>query len=135
MDANIVGTQVSSAIIAVWLMQKLKEAHWFPLLKQMGQNPWIKRGVSMVTALGILTGISHIWNPGTVPGGHQLVINIPPVMVILEGLWHWSNQYIYQESAYQLFYNRVSTTTDAAGAIPARVNAAGEMVVPQPAPK
>lgn len=106
MDANLVGTQVSSAIVAVWGIQQLKKAPWFPLLKMNGQL-WAKRTLSVLTALGVHTGISHVWNAGTAPGvAHVLIINIPPIGVIVEGLWHWSNQYIYQESAYQLFYAR-----------------------------
>ena len=108
MDANIVVTQVSSAATVVYLIQRLKSATWFPWLQKEGQV-WAKRGLSLVAALGIHTGISYVWNPVPTPeGGHILAITIPPAAIIAIGLWHWFNQYVMQELIYQGTANRTS---------------------------
>jgi hypothetical protein len=105
MDANIAITQITSGAVAVWAIQQLKNAPWFPLLRDKGQV-LAKRILSIVTAIGIHTGISHVWNPGTVPGSHVLIINIPPATVVAVELYHWLGQYVIQESYYQLLYNK-----------------------------
>jgi hypothetical protein len=106
MEANVVMTQFTSAAVFVWAMQKLKSAPWFPLLKNEGQV-WLKRGASIVTALGVHLGISHVWNPGPTEGSHVLIITIPAISVIAVGAWHWLGQYAMQETMYQATANKV----------------------------
>jgi hypothetical protein len=110
-------------------MQRLKEASWFPLLQHQGQV-WIKRLTSISVALGVHLGISHVWNPGQ-NGNHLLVITVPPATVIAVGAWHWLGQYAMQETMYQSTVNKLTTTGDPAGAIPLKVNAEGQVVVPK----
>lgn len=111
MDANIVVTQVSSAAVVVYALQRLKTARWFPWLQNEGQV-WLKRGLSLAAAFGIHTGISYVWNAGTAPGvAHVLLINIPPASEIMIGLWHWANQFIMQELIYQGTANKVVMAT------------------------
>jgi hypothetical protein len=129
-DGNVVSTQIGASLIAVYAIQQLKEAKWFPWLKHNGQV-WEKRTLSFLTALGVHTGISHVWNPGPVLGAGVLTLVFPGWETMLIGLWHWINQYVFQETAYQLVWNRVSTTTDAEGAIPARIAPGGAVVIPQ----
>ena len=105
MDSNVVVTQFTGAAMFVYAMQQLKGASWFPLLKQQGQI-WVKRGASIVAAIGIHTGIEHVWNPGTIPGSHVLIINIPPLAVIAVTMWHWLGQYAIQETLYQATGNK-----------------------------
>ena len=107
MDANIVTTQFTSAALVVYALQKLKSARWFPWLRAQGQL-WLKRGISIGAALGIHTGITHIWNPGTEPGWHVLVITIPPATIVAVGLWHWLGQYAMQETLYQAVANKTT---------------------------
>jgi hypothetical protein len=107
MDANVAVTQFTGAAVFVWGMQVLKSAKWFPLLKTEGQI-WIKRVASVVAAICIHTGISHVWNPGTAPGSHVLIINIPPLMTMLVEVWHWVGQYAMQETIYQATGNRAA---------------------------
>lgn len=130
MEANVVMTQFTSAAVFVWAMQRLKDAKWFPLLKHEGQI-WQKRIASVSVALGVHLGISHVWNPGA-DGGHLLIITVPPLAVISVGAWHWLGQYAMQETMYQSTVNKLTTTSDATGAVPAEVNAAGQVVVPKP---
>lgn len=105
MDANIVVTQFTAGAIAVWGIQQLKNSPKFPWLKDEGQKV-IKRLSSIVAAIGIHTGISHVWQPGTIAGSHVLIINIPPLAVIAVTVWHWLGQYVIQEGWYQVAYNK-----------------------------
>jgi hypothetical protein len=107
MDANIAVTQFTAAAVFVWAMQRVKASPWIPFIKNEGQV-WLKRGASIVTAIGVHTGISHIWNPtpSVQGGGWDLMIHIPPVMVIATELWHWLGQYAMQETLYQAVANK-----------------------------
>jgi len=131
-DANIAVTQFTAAGVAVWAIQKLKQSPWFPMLKEDSQA-WVKRVLSIATAIGIHTGIAGVWNHGEVPAGYsyQLIINIPSVTVILVTLWHWLGQYVMQEGWYQVAFNRLSLTSAPAGpTTPLAVTSQGEVVVP-----
>jgi hypothetical protein len=107
MDANIAITQFTASATFVWAMQQLKNASWFPLLQKEGQIIF-KRAASILAAIFIHTGISHVWNPGTVPGSHVLILTIPPLSVMAVEVWHWLGQYVMQEGWYQLLYNKLS---------------------------
>jgi hypothetical protein len=104
MDSNIVLTQFTSGAVAVWAIQQLKNAAWFPWLKSEGQIV-LKRALSVVSAITIHTSISYVWNPGAHPGWHVLVITIPPASVVAVEVFHWLGQYVVQESYYQVVYN------------------------------
>ena len=137
MDANIAVTQFTAAGVAVWAIQKLKTSAWFPLLQENGQR-WVKRIVSIATAIGVHTGIGFVWNPGTTPEvAHVLLINIPPASVIVVTIWHWISQFVMQEGWYQVAFNRISlvSASEAGPAVIPKVTARGEMVVPDPPKK
>ena len=105
MDANIVITQFTAGAVAVWGIQQLKQATWFPFL-QMEGTKWEKRLINIASAISAHTGIEHVWNPGISPGWHRVIIDIPPATVIVVSLWHWLGQYVMQEYMYQVAYNR-----------------------------
>lgn len=108
MDSNIVVTQLSSAAILVWGLQKLKSAKWFPWLQHEGQVV-LKRTISIAAAIGTHTGISYVWSPIVSDAGyHTLALTIPPLTVIAVTFWHWLNQYILQELIYQTTANKLS---------------------------
>ena len=112
MDANIVTTQFSAAALVVFGLQKLKSAKWFPWVQHEGQV-WLKRGISVATALAIHTGISHVWEPDAAMSGyHKLILTIPPGSVIAVGIWHWFGQYAIQETLYQVTGNRVAISME-----------------------
>lgn len=102
MDANIAVTQISSAAILVWGLQKLKGAKWFPWIQNEGQVI-AKRTISIAAAIGTHTGISYVWAPVVTSAGfHTLTLTIPALSVIAVTVWHWLNQYILQELVYQM---------------------------------
>lgn len=101
MDSNIVVTQISSAAILVWVLQRLKSATWFPWLQNEGQVV-AKRIISVAAAIGTHTGISWVWAPAAfAAGSHTLTLTIPALAVISVTVWHWLSQYILQELIYQ----------------------------------
>lgn len=129
MVANVAVTEFTTSAVVVFLLQKLKAASWFPLLED--GKAWFNRVGSIVLAGVSAIGIGYTWAPNP-SGGHLLTIAIPTLPVLGIGAWHWLNQYVMQETIYQATANKVSLSTDAAGAIPMKVNPAGAVVVPPP---
>jgi hypothetical protein len=100
MYGNLLSTQITAAAIVVFLLQKLKATKYFPLLSEES-SIFLKRAASALAALGVHTGISHVWGPGTIAGAHRLIIDFPPFAVIAVGVGHWAQQFIFQEVGYQ----------------------------------
>lgn len=128
--SNILATQFTSSAVVVYLMQKLKNAKWFPLVQQ--GRAFINRVVSIGAAFLVAVGVSWSWSLDKSSGTHTLVISGIGLWAVLHGCWHWLNQYALQETIYQATVNKVAVTTDAAGSIPARVAPSGAVVVPEP---
>jgi hypothetical protein len=124
--SNIFITQFTSSAVVVWLIQKLKNASWFPWL-QHGQAT-VSRLFSMAAAAAVAIGINYTWNPQT----RGLLITIPTVSALLLGAWHWLNQFVLNETVYQATVNKVSITTRPTGpAVEPRITAEGAVVVPE----
>ena len=69
------------------------------LIQRWKQIPWVTANTTMINtivravlALGATLGIEHVWNPSD-NGGGVLMITIPPLTILLHGLWHWFSQY------------------------------------------
>ena len=124
--SNIFVTQLTSSGITVFLMQKLKNAKWFPLLQHGSAT--MSRIFSAIAAAAVAVGINYTWNPQT----RGLLITIPTVSALLLGAWHWVNQFALNEMVYQTTVNKVSITTQPVGepTIPAKVTPEGKIVVP-----
>jgi hypothetical protein len=115
--ASILSTQISVAAIVVWAFQQLKKAKWFTLLRDGGQK-WTQRTISIIAALFSHGGISYVWNPVlNAQGNRTLSFAIPAWSVIVLGLWHWAQQFIFQESWYQAAYNRFGLSSLASGIV------------------
>jgi hypothetical protein len=136
MDSNVVVTQITAAAIAAYGIQKLKNSPLFPLLSERSAT-WVKRGYSIVAAIGIHTGVGAIWNPALPNGlaggdGYNLLIHIPPVIVVITTVWHWICQFVLQEGWYQMAVNKLSITSQpqSGPAITPKVTAQGAVIVP-----
>lgn len=130
MDANIAVTQITAAAVAAWGIQKLKESPYFPWISHT-TSKWRARGASMISAIGIHTGISHVWAPEAATGGYILILHLPPIWDMVVTLWHWLGQYVMQEGWYQAAFNKVTITSDPTGpTIPVKVDSTGAVVVP-----
>lgn len=124
--SNIFVTQFTSSAVVVWLIQKLKNASWFPWL-QHGQAT-ISRLFSMVAAAAVAIGINYTWNPTT----RGLLITIPTTYGLAVGAWHWLNQFVLNETLYQATINKVSITTRPSGpTMEPRITAQGAVVIPE----
>jgi hypothetical protein len=132
LDANIAVTQFTAAGIAAYGIQVLKKSKWWPLLSEQSST-WIKRLYSIVTAIGVHTGIGAVWNQGAPPVGYkyQLILNIPAFSVIVVTVWHWISQFVMQEGWYQVAFNKVIGTNPNQALVGAP-NA--QQVVPVPKP-
>jgi hypothetical protein len=78
-------------------MQYLKNASWFPLLKEGATT--MNRVVSLVVAFLISVGI-HLTFTGSANSGWSFAGTIPSVWVLLQGAFRWASQFIFQETGY-----------------------------------
>jgi hypothetical protein len=101
-------------VIAVWVIQKLKAAKWFPLLTQ--NSGTINRIVAYVTALATTAGITWNW----MVNERNLVIHVPTWDTIIQALWTAAAAVIANEVTYMLVQIKQQTTSSgqALGAAP-----------------
>lgn len=130
MDATILGTQLSSAAMVVYMMQRLKNASWFPWL--VAGKAKLSRSISIIIAFFVHIGIGYTWDPVLdASGNRHLSLAIPAAGALAVGVWHWFNQFVMQELVYQVTANKITPTTTPNGpTIPARVDSSGQMIVP-----
>jgi hypothetical protein len=102
MVANVAVTEFTTSAVAVWLLQKLKSATWFPLVQQ--GKVWLNRVASIVLAGVGAVGVDYTWTPNP-QGGHMLTLAIPTLSVAALGGWHWLNHFVMQETIYQATSN------------------------------
>lgn len=126
--SNILATQFTSSAVVVYLMQKLKNAKWFPLVQD--GRAILNRIVSIAAAFLTAVGISWSWTKDPATGLHTFAIANIGMWSMIYGVWHWLNQYALQETIYQATINKISVTTDSTGSVPARVAPSGAVVVP-----
>lgn len=88
---TLLTTQLGAAGAAAYLMNALQRWKQIPWITAHTNqiNFAIRLGLSGATALGI----SHVWAP-TDGGGGVLTIAIPPLVVMIHGIWHWFCQYV-----------------------------------------
>ncbi len=104
MVSNIAMTQFTSSAVVVYVMQKLKNASWFPLIQE--GKTLINRVISIGSAAAIALGVSYTWNPQT----RGLLFTIPTLSVAAIGFWHWLNQYALNEMLYRATVNKLPAT-------------------------
>ena len=126
--ANVAVTEFTTSAVAVYVLQKLKTAKWFPLAQH--GKAWLNRYASIALAALGAVGVNYTWT--TYSGAQGIFIAWPGWFAITIAAWHWLNHYVMQETIYQATVNKVSLTTAPTGepAIAAKVTAQGAMVVP-----
>jgi hypothetical protein len=123
-------TEFTSSAVAVYALQKLKSAKWFPLAQE--GKAWLNRYASIALAALGAVGVNYTWT--TYNGSQGFFIAWPGWFAIGVAGWHWLNHYVMQETIYQATVNKVSLTTQPQGPVSAmKVTAAGEVVVPKTA--
>jgi hypothetical protein len=115
MDATsgVAAAHFGSTLLVVGGMQVLKNAKWFPLIKEDAVA--LNRTVSVIVAFLVQIGITVSYTPNPLNGTHNLLFVIPSGTVLLVGLFHWASQYIYQETGYQVLSGLLALKTLAAG--------------------
>ena len=99
---------LTSALIAVWLIQKLKAVPW---VKWVGvDRARGNRIAALLTSLvsaATMAGIGHSWNTVT----HTLTISNLTLGSLAYAAWLWLKQFALQEAAYQATANRAPKGT------------------------
>lgn len=107
--SNIVITEFTSSAIVVFLMQRLKQAKWFPLL-QAG-----KANVNRIFAVGAAAlgaiGVNFVWDSSS----HSLTITGLTLWGVAIMFWKWLNHYAIQETIYQATSNKSNSDVDGNG--------------------
>jgi hypothetical protein len=104
MVSNVAMTQFTSSAVVVYLMQKLKNAKWFPLIQE--GKTILNRSISVGSAALIALGVNYTWNPQN----RGLLITIPTLSVAAVGFWHWLNQYALNEMLYRATVSKAAPT-------------------------
>lgn len=114
MDPSTLGPVAIVQVIAVWLIQRLKQANWFPWLTQ--NSALASRVVAYAIALLTAAGITWQWNAAQ----GQLIINGLMWMTIVQGLWTAAAGLVTNEMAYMLLQIKQQTvsTGQSVGAAP-----------------
>jgi hypothetical protein len=86
---------ISIAGMASVLMQYLKNTKWFPLLSDKSS-----RGFKIATA-AIVAAITTLGITWTHPDAHSLLITWPGWGVMAGNLYHFGQQWLFQEAWYQ----------------------------------
>jgi hypothetical protein len=87
---TLLGSQLAAAAACTYIinaLQRIKQLPWITAHTKT-INVIVRAGLAGIAELGI----SHAWSPAS-EGGGVLMITIPPLMVLVHGLWHWFTQY------------------------------------------
>lgn len=101
---STLASQFAMAYVTTHILQYLKMLGKFPLMQK--DLVWLNRAFSAMVAFGVSVGVhmlhSFVANPD---GSHvlTLVIAIPAWPSLLEHVWDWMEQYVFQEVNFGLF--------------------------------
>lgn len=93
---TLLSSQITAAAACAYILNLIKQSDKIPWVTQNTQL--INVAIRAVLAGGAALGISHVWAPAT-GGGGVLTITIPPLSVVVVGLWHWFGQYAFTHIA------------------------------------
>ena len=114
MDPSTLAPVAIVQVIAVWLIQKLKTANWFPWLTQ--NSAMASRVVAYAIALLTAAGITWQWNAAQ----GQLIITGLMWQTVVQGIWTALAGLVTNEMTYALLQIKQQTvsTGQAIGATP-----------------
>ncbi len=96
MDAaatNEILTHLTTGGVIVYAIESLKKAGWAAWITQ--DSKWVARLLSAIAAAGVALGLSYTGDAAT-----GWVIHVPPLAVVLTGLWEWLKQVVMQQMVY-----------------------------------
>lgn len=108
MDPSTLGPVAIAQIVAVWLIQRLKEAKWFPWLT--ANSATASRIVAYAIAVLTTAGITWQWNAAQ----GQLVLNGLMWQTVVQGLWTGLAGVVTNELTYMLIQIKAQTNMGAA---------------------
>lgn len=94
---------ITTSTVAVWLIQQLKKAKWFPIVQERG-TVFAARLLSVLAAVAGTAGIQWQWAPST----GTLAITGLTWTVVGIGAWHCVQHFALQEWIYQSAVNKPS---------------------------
>lgn len=108
MNEHVFISQLTSAAIVVYGIQKLKEAKWFPWLTDTTHT--LTRITSAFLAVIGAIGVHVAFDQ------HSGILTVTGLTVttILSGAWHWANQYALQQMIYDSVLNKPAAVPPAA---------------------
>lgn len=89
-------TNLTFAAIASFIIERLKNAAWFPFVQQEG-TLIASRILAAITAFASASGIHYAWSSDHT----TLTLTNLSLATIGVALWHWLGQFIVQEGWYQ----------------------------------
>ena len=99
-------SSVTSSAVAVWLIEQLKRAKWFPLVQQRG-TALMARSLSVFAAAAGTAGIQWQWTSTT----HSLVVTGLTLSAAMLFAWHVVQHFALQEWIYQSAINKPQRTS------------------------
>lgn len=83
-------SHLTAGAVVVYALQWLKAANWFPWITN--NSKVLNRVLSAIAAALIAFGIS-----ATGDSSSGWTIHVPPLMVLLLGVWEWVKQFVAQQ--------------------------------------
>lgn len=93
--------QFGAGIIVAYLLQFLKNSDKFRFLNTQDSSKW-KAFIGFIAAFLTTVGIHYTFDYNVNEGG-QLLINIPSLSDMLQGMWDMSKQWAFQQASYDGF--------------------------------
>lgn len=114
MDGSTLAPAAIAQVIVVWLIQKLKQAQWFPWLTQNSAKA--SRLVAYLVGLGTTVGITMQW----MAAQRDLVIHVPTWQTLIQAAYTLATAAITNEITYMLVQikNQTMSTGKEVGAPP-----------------
>jgi hypothetical protein len=97
---SLLGSQITIGAVTSYFLQVLKNAKWFPVMKQDGTRV-VNILVSLVASAAAITGISYKYSSTD----HTLLLTNVSWMMVLTAAYHWLSQYVIQHGWYKLAFS------------------------------
>lgn len=92
--ADLIGTQLTSAAVVVYLLQKIKQARWIPWVRE--QTRALNQALAIMAAGATAIGIHWTFDPAA----GALTITGLTLSGLTHGTWEWIKQVAIQQVLY-----------------------------------
>lgn len=91
------GQQIPIGLVLVFFQNWIKQQSWFPWVNYQSAK---MNNIFAIVVSGLATLGLHISHTGTFTDGGTVLLTFPAYTVILQGLWHWAQQYALSKGLY-----------------------------------